>query len=119
MDAGIQNVPGAIGQDTLFYYEMMLNASAFYHVRMPIHIYYAERAGSAVNRISRSFFDKSLLLERHQVEVFERHGVLEAYKKIKLDAFMKGWYEEKLKQVASEDLECGKKIVADIRSLYR
>lgn len=119
LDAGIQNVPGAIGQDTLFYYEMMLNASAFYHVRMPIHIYYAERAGSAVNRISRSFFDKSLLLERHQVEVLKQHGVFEAYKKVKLDAFMKGWYEEKLKQVASEDLEYGKKIIAEIRSLYR
>ena len=72
-----------------------------------------------MNRISRSFFDKSLLLERHQVEVLKQHGVLEAYKKIKLDAFMKGWYGEKLKQVASEDLEYGKKIIAEIRSLYR
>ena len=118
VDAGIRNVVGAIGQDTLFYYEMMLNAASFYHVRMPIHIYYAERAGSAVNRISRSFFDKSLLLEKHQVQVLRLHGVLEDYKRIKLDAFMKGWYEEKLKQVAPEDLEYGKKIIGEIRSLY-
>ena len=119
VNSGIQNVVGAIGQDTLFYYEMMLNAKSFYHMRMPIHIYYAERAGSAVNKISRSFFDKSLLLEKHQIEALRAHGVLEAYKDIKLDAFMKGWYEEKLKQVKPEDREYGERAIAEIRSLYR
>ena len=119
VSSGIQNVVGAIGQDTLFYYEMMLNASSFYHVRMPIHIYYAERAGSAVNKISRSFFDKSLLLEKQQVKVLKKHGVLDAYKNIKLDAFMKGWYEEKLAHVVPEDREYGEGAIFEIRSLYR
>ncbi|WP_217953163.1 glycosyltransferase family 2 protein [Adlercreutzia caecimuris] len=115
----IQNVERAVGEDTLFYYEMMLNARAFIFVNLPIHVYYAERAGSAVNDIHKPFFDKSLLLEKEQVKRLREKGVLDIYKKNRLQGFVDGWYREKLKLVADEDerLACDR-VVEEIVLLY-
>ena len=117
--AQIQNVERAFGEDTLFYYEMMLNARSFVFVNLPIHVYYAERAGSAVNDIRKSFFDKSLLLEREQVKRLREKGVLEIYKENRLEGFVNGWYREKLKLVADEQerQEC-LKVIDEIIVLY-
>ncbi len=118
VDSGIANVEGAIGQDTLFFYEMMLNAKSFYCLKLPIHIYYAERTGSAVNAVSKSFFDKSLKLEKGQVASLKKYGALDDYKRVKLEQFMQGWYEEKYKLVASEDKAYARRVIDEIWALY-
>ena len=114
----IRNVCGAIGQDTLFFYEMMLKAKAFYCLKTPIHIYYAERAGSAVNGIDESFFEKSLLLETNQVRVLRECDALEDYIKIKLDTFLNGWYRVKLELAKQDAVDYGNLVIDLIEKLY-
>lgn len=118
VENSIENVEGAIGQDSLFYMEMMMNAHSFIYLNALIHIYYAERGGSAVNSVSRRFFEKSLLLEERQVEILRTHGLLEDYKDLRLGHFMEHWYLKKLALVgASEQGQC-EEVVERIRALY-
>ncbi len=114
----IENVVGAIGQDSLFFMEMMMNARAFIYLDTPIHVYYAERGGSAVNSISPRFFEKSLLLEERQVEVLRDHGLLEDYKQMRLEHFMDNWYLKKLALVADDEAGRCKEIIERIKTLY-
>lgn len=114
----IKNPIGALGQDTLFFHELMLNAKKAYHTTLPIHLYYAQRGTSTLNEIGISFFEKFQKLEEYQVKVYKKYGVLKNYIDTKLDYFMKNWYEEKLKHVHDENLENCQRIVNEIRSLY-
>ena len=96
----ILNPIGAVGQDTLFFYELMLNARGAYHTLLPIHIYYAQRSQSVINTIDKSFFEKSLLLERYQVYILKKYNVFEEYVSRKFKNFFNNWYLEKLKLVS-------------------
>lgn len=115
---GIESPVGAVGQDTLFFYEMVIHADRAYHRRLPIHVYYADREGSAVNSVSPSFFERSYLCEERQARVFEDAGLLGEYRKVKLDDFMEGWYGGKLELVDEGDLPECRRIVDGIRRLY-
>ena len=115
---GIVSPVGAVGQDTLFFYEMVVHARRAYHRRLPIHVYYADREGSAVNAVGPSFFRKSYLCEERQVRVLDEAGLLDEYRSVKLERFLDGWYGRKLELVAEADLPECRGIVDDIRRLY-
>lgn len=112
-------VEGAIGEDTLFFYELANAASKMYSVTTPIHIYYADRDGSSVNDIGVSFFEKSLLCERAQVSFLKRESLLKAYKASALDRFMNGWYKEKLLHARNEELQACGAVIEKIWELYQ
>ncbi|WP_329383443.1 glycosyltransferase [Anaerofustis sp. HA2171] len=114
----IESPVGAIGQDTMFFYELMLNAKSVYHMYIPIHIYYAQRAASVVNTINKSFFEKSLIMETYQVEALKKYDILDKYKQIKYNQFFKGWYLEKLKHVREDQKEYCEEILNKIALLY-
>lgn len=114
----IDSPEGAVGQDSLFFDELMLNAENAYYVNEPIHLYYAQRANSETNVTGAGFFKKSLLLEIEQVKRFEKYGVLDSYKKDKLDYFVLNWYVPKLQKVAEEELHESKEILNDILKMY-
>lgn len=118
-DNKIYNPVGATGQDTLFFYELMLSARKAYNTTLPIHTYYAQRAGSVVNNIGKSFYDKFYLLEQRQVNVLKKYGVLEIYKDKKLQQFLQDWYVEKLDCVKEEDKEYCENVIRQIERLYR
>lgn len=105
VENGIENPIGAIGQDSLFFSELMLNADSAYYLDVPIHLYYAERVGSAVNAISKRFFERSLILEKEQARRFEEYGVLDEYVRMRLDHFVTEWYLPKLKLVSETELD--------------
>lgn len=114
----IKNPEGAIGQDTMFFYELMLNSKRVYHRYIPIHIYYAQRFSSVVNDIGKNFFNKSYIMEKYQAEALKRYNLLEEYKTTKFEQFFNDWYLEKLKLVNEEDeIEC-KNITESIFNLY-
>ncbi|MFR8038960.1 MAG: methyltransferase domain-containing protein [Anaerovoracaceae bacterium] len=114
---GIENPVGAIGQDTMFFYELMLNSKKTYHRCLPIHIYYAQRGASVVNDIEKKFFDKSYIMEKYQSNQLKKYGVFEEYKNEKFKQFYNEWYLEKLKLV-KEDIDKCEKIVESIFDLY-
>jgi spore maturation protein CgeB len=114
----IKNVEGTVGEDSLFFLEAFINAKKVQYINKPIHLYYAERNASLVNTISPKFFNKSLILERHQVKKLKSYGLLEQYKEKKFHYFMKNWYGEKLEKVKKEDYEKSLNILKEITSLY-
>lgn len=111
-------VEGALGEDSLFYYEAMLTASAIWYLDVPIKIYYSERDDSAVNSISLSFFEKSILAEAAQVKALRKYGVLDDYKELRLDSFMDNWYAAKLLDADPYEYQRCKEAVEQIRHLY-
>lgn len=110
---------GSIGQDTLLFQELMLNAEKALYIRKPVHIYYAGRSGSIVNSVNSSFFKKSLILEKRQVKIFENHGVKNKYYKKRFDYFMKRWYLPKLGAIKNEKEKSDAEVILnEIISLY-
>ena len=116
--AGLREVEGGLGEDTLFFYELMCAARSVWHRRLPVFVYYADREDSATGRIDASFFERSMVAEREQVAFLRREGLLEAFREIRLAPFMDGWYREKLSHVGLADLpECAE-TVREIGGLY-
>ena len=114
----IQSPVGALGQDSLFFYELMLNARNGYHLALPIHIYYAQRESSVLNTVDSSFFKKFLVLEKYQARKFYEYGVLNEYRERKAKQFFSDWYLQKLMFADPEDVNKVKRILSEIENLY-
>ena len=111
-------VEGAVGQDTLFFQELLLNAQKVKVVDLDIHVYYAAVSGSTVNSISKRFFEKYLPLEKVRLQTYKKHEILEEYIKTRFNAYFKNWYLKKLKNVDELGVIDSIKIIAQILDLY-
>lgn len=118
LDRGAVRFAPGIGQDTLFFYELMAHARRACSVDIPVHVYFAERANSAVNAVSPSFFRRSLECERATAEFLEREGLMGEFRRLRLDDLMRGWYGAKLGAVRLRDVPGCAALVAEIGSLY-
>lgn len=115
----ITNVVGAVGQDTLFFYELMVNSKKVKYLDKQIHLYYVDRGDSVVNTVSKKFFDKSLILEKAMVDRLKKYQLLNEYINRKFEFFLQNWYFDKLSLVSKEDKKYCKRIIKQIYSLYR
>ncbi len=109
---------GALGQDSLYFQELMLTAGSAYYIDLPIHAYYAERADSVVNTLNAEFFRKFLLLEQEQAARFKNYGVYEDYIQRRLDYFVVNWYLKKLESVEASEREESLVLLEQILALY-
>lgn len=116
--AGLRQVEGALGEDTLFFYQLMSEASSVWHTTLPVHVYYMDRADSSTGSVGRSFFERSLVGERAQAEFLRSAGLLEEFRERRLNNNISNWYMDKLLLVSAQDLEaCSDQLVA-ISKLY-
>ncbi len=99
----LEQVVGAVGQDSLFFQEMMLHANRVLLVNRVIHYYYAAVAGSTVNSLTVRFFERSVVREKARAEKFARYGVLDAYKTTRFEHFFEYWYLVKLRYCSDKD----------------
>lgn len=108
----------AVGQDTLFGHELMgLSTGCVFTGDVYIN-YYAERKGSVTNTLDIKFFEKSLQLEKYQVESLKKIGLFDNYRDNKFNDFFNNWYLEKLKLVKPSEVQSAEKILVEIKSLY-
>ncbi|GLI56785.1 hypothetical protein PM10SUCC1_22990 [Propionigenium maris DSM 9537] len=114
----LEMIEGAIGQDTLFFQELILNSKNIIFIDELIHLYYAAVEGSAVNNISRKFFERYLIMEKGRLEALESYGLLKSYKEQKFEYYYKNWYLEKLKKIKPDDYLYAKKVLLEIFNLY-
>jgi glycosyltransferase involved in cell wall biosynthesis len=112
----ITSPEGGIGQDSLFFMEMMIHAQKASYMNRLIHYYYADRSNSVTNQIDVSFFEKMLITEKRQVEVLKQHNLLKPYITHRLPSFMKDWYEVKLDQAF--DKPKAQTLIDEILRLY-
>ena len=113
-----EQVVGAVGQDSLFFQELMLRANRVLLVNRVIHYYYAAVAGSTVNALTVKFFERSVVRERARAEKFARYGVLEEYKETRFEHFFEHWYLVKLRYCSDKDFGPSVALLRTIISFY-
>ncbi|WP_294749686.1 glycosyltransferase, partial [uncultured Exiguobacterium sp.] len=114
----LEQVVGAVGQDSLFFQELMLRANRVLLVNRVIHYYYAAVAGSTVNALTVKFFERSVVRERARAEKFARYGVLEEYKETRFEHFFEHWYLVKLRYCSDKDFAPSVALLRTIISFY-
>lgn len=116
----LKMVDGAIGQDTLFFHELLLHSDRVKAINLDIHVYYAAVAGSVTNVITKDFFNKYLILERERISFLQRNNLLEGYMQEKFFVYFKNWYLKRLVQIENyDDLEESIDILYKIFGLYK
>lgn len=118
-DNNLQMVERAVGQDTLFFQQLILNCNTFKAVDRIIHIYYAAVTTSVTNSISKRFFEKYLILERKRYEFLEEEGLLDLYLTDRFNSYFVGWYLVRVPRLKEEEAEESLKILYQIYDIYR
>ncbi|MGL4821299.1 MAG: glycosyltransferase family 2 protein [Bacilli bacterium] len=96
----VRMVEGALGEDTLFFWQMLLYTSNAKILNVPIHLYDASREGSLVNTVDRTFFERYLTLEHAKITFLSKHNLLDAYVKRRWHTYWNDWYLKKLALVS-------------------
>ena len=105
----LEQVPGAAGQDTLFSWQLLQCAKRIRIIDLPIHIYYAQTAGSVTNVIRPKFFKKLLLLQQPKVDWLVKEKLIDSFMENRFDYYTRNWVMKKLGQVSEADaVECAK-----------
>lgn len=115
----LKMVEGAIGQDTLFFQEMLMNSDKVKAIDLDIHIYYAAVSGSVTNVISKQFFERYLLLEKERIEFLKKHNLLDGYMEEKFFTYFKNWYLKRLSKIEEKDLKSAIDTLYTIYELYQ
>lgn len=105
-----------IGEDTVFFYEVMLLSQNVKVINEVIHLYYKDREGSLTNSINNEYFDGHLMAQKRKKKIFENFGILESYLNIKQEYHFKYYLYNKMFQV--NDKKYGEKILYEIYDIY-
>lgn len=114
----LQMVEGAIGEDTLFFHQLISSVKSFKVINEMIHIYYAGVEGSTVNSISVKTFERYQRLEEEKVNFLRKNQLLDAYLEKRFNYYFKNWYLKKLEMVNPDSYDQASKILQDIYNLY-
>jgi len=99
----LQQVPGAVGQDTYFSQQMIANSRSIELVDLVIGIYYSAVANSTVNYVRADFFRKYLPLERDRAQWLKEAGLFNFYVEHRIENLFQNWYMQKLKKIPESD----------------
>jgi len=115
----LAQVVGAVGQDSLFFQEMMLASTRAALLDLTIHDYYAAVAGSTVNTITKKYFVKCVIRETARAKAFAREGVLDQYRDTRFERFFSMWYLVFLRRSNAEDFLDNAALLYEIVEQYR
>ncbi|WP_130860477.1 glycosyltransferase [Gracilibacillus phocaeensis] len=118
-DNNLRMVEGAIGQDTLFFQELLMNAKQVKAIDLDIHIYYAAVSGSVTNVITKKFFERYLLMEQARNQFLRKQDLLAGYMEEKFYTYFKNWYLKRLSKVKDDDLAPAIDTLYKIYELYK
>ena len=118
-DNNLQMVEKAVGQDTLFFQQLILNCNTFKAVDRIIHIYYAAVTTSVTNSISKRFFEKYLILEKERYAFLREEGLLDLYLTDRFNSYFVGWYLIRVPRLKEEEAEESLKTLYQIYDIYR
>ena len=117
-DNGLQQIPGAIGEDTLFSWQLLTAAKSIHATPLVSHLYYAAREGSVVNSIGTTFFKKHLICEPEILRWLQAKDLLLDYMQTRHEYYVKNWYFKKLADAKVSEREGCVKLLGEILSLY-
>lgn len=115
---GLEQVPGAAGQDSLFFLQVFAAASRFAAVDRLTYRYHTEVPGSMVNAITTDYFRKALLREEAQRVWLEKAGLLSSFLQVRFEHFFVTWYLEKFARLPWAQREESAALLHRIAELY-
>ncbi|MDS2174073.1 glycosyltransferase [Nesterenkonia sp. CL21] len=115
---GIRQPVGGVGQDSYFSQQMLHYARRIRPVRTKVHTYYSEVSDSTVNTVSARLFHRYVTLERDRCEWLRSVGLLEAYRRTRLEDYLVTWYLKKLAGVPADQWLEAAQTLAWIVDLY-
>ena len=119
VDNHLEQVPGAVGEDTLFSWEVVAHAHSIRVTPLPIHIYYAMVGSSTTNTVGKNFFLKSQRIEAPRRKFLQEFRLLQFYAEHRYNRYFSGWILKALCRAKPEDeVECAR-IVYEMHQLYR
>ena len=115
----IKMVEGAIGQDTIYYQELLLHSDKVKVIDEVIHMYYGAVADSVTNTVGLSFFEKYLKLETYRINFLEENQLINEYIEDRFEYYLMNWYLPRLERVEkSKQAEAAQKL-HEIFNLYK
>jgi len=114
----LQSVEGAVGQDTLYGWELMLAAKKIVTSPVAASIYYANVSGSVTNHVSTKYFRKLLMLQPRLRNVMDANNLLRDYMAIRYENYLKVWVFGRLSRVGLEDCIESTKLVKEYCDFY-
>lgn len=109
---------GAVGQDSYFFQQMLHYAERIRALDIPIHTYYAAVSDSTVNTINPRYFKKYLPLDSDRARWLEQVGLLDAYKRQRLEKFLVTWHLPKLRKVGEDQWLEAAENIAELLDCY-
>ncbi|WP_408923389.1 glycosyltransferase [Corynebacterium tuberculostearicum] len=117
-NCGLRFIEGAVGQDTVFGWEILLKANRIVLCSRPYIVYYAERNDSVTNEIGSEYFSKALIRERAQSKLLRKYGLIQRFRKYQLEPTMSEVYKPKLDSLQGDNLIYAEKVLEEIYRLY-
>ncbi len=117
-ETGITQPVGAVGQDSYFFQQMLYYANKFAVVPVAAHTYYAQVENSVVNTVNAKFFDKYLPLESARSQWLTEVGLLDDYRKTRMEPFFTGWYLRKLADVPADQRTRAITTIKELGQMY-
>lgn len=115
----IEQPEGALGQDSLFYQQMLHGADRIALLNEPIHTYYGEVAGSMVNSVGPKFFQKYVPLEEVRSTWLRDEGLFDDYVTKRMRKYASVWFIPKFNVgVQPEDKDECFEILSKLCAMY-
>lgn len=114
----LKMVENAVGQDTLFFQELLLKCSKIKVIDLDIHIYYAAVSTSVTNTISKEFFEKYVTLSERRYEFLKENHLLDHYLKNRFASYFVGWFLVRVPRIKEEDIEDSLKTLYKIYKIF-
>lgn len=118
-DNNLKMIEGALGEDTLFFYELIINSNLIKVSNDIIHIYYNKDKNSLTNKISIDFYNQYYILEISKKEKLERYQLLDEYLVRRYEYYFKNWYIKKIRNIDEKEITLYKDILYKIYEIYK
>lgn len=109
-------VTGALGEDTLFSWQLFRCAKRLRILNHPILIYYAQTAGSVTNTLGENFFERTLRVQKPKADWLVESGLIDEFMSTRYNYYTVNWIFAKLAR--AQDILACTKLVEQILDVY-
>ena len=109
-------VTGALGEDTLFSWQLFRCAKRLRILNHPILVYYAQTSGSVNNTLGKSFFERTLTVQQPKADWLVQSGLMDEFMSTRYNYYTVNWIFAKLAR--AEDILSCTKLVEQILDVY-
>lgn len=110
---------GAIGEDTLFSWQLLKLARSVKFSNNFTHTYFSARENSVTNTFNVSMFKKLAIIQQDKINWLRDNSELELFMEQKFESYVKNTLLERLNKVTDDEKDECKALVKNILSIYK